>query len=141
LGPIGAKAGLKPDTTPQNKIKRTNQIDLSFSLFKQGVAGSIPATSTKFPRKLHLLLIDGFRPWLGFTAGDAGFCSTYCSSHGLVSLFRYQRQIEPRIMSAQAKAHLYSPARTITSRRSSGRVQVLNRTLVTKMIEATVKAL
>ena len=51
LGPIGAKAGLKPDTTTQNKAKRTNQIDFSFSLCKQGVAGSIPATSTIFPNK------------------------------------------------------------------------------------------
>lgn len=47
LGPIGAKSGLKPDTTTQNKAKQTNQIDFSFSLCKQGVAGSSPVTSTK----------------------------------------------------------------------------------------------
>jgi hypothetical protein len=47
LGPIAAKLGPLPGTTTQNKAKRTNQIDFISRLCKQGVAGSIPATSTK----------------------------------------------------------------------------------------------
>jgi hypothetical protein len=46
LGPNAAKLGPKPDTTTQSKAKRTNQIDFRSRLCKQGVAGSIPATST-----------------------------------------------------------------------------------------------
>jgi hypothetical protein len=47
LGPIAAKLGERPGTTTQNKAKRTNQIDFPSRLCKQGVAGSIPVTSTK----------------------------------------------------------------------------------------------
>jgi hypothetical protein len=43
---LGAKLCGKPCTKAQNKAKRTNQIDFSFSLCKQEVASSIPATST-----------------------------------------------------------------------------------------------
>jgi hypothetical protein len=48
LGPIAAKSGTKPGTTTQNKAKRTDQIDFLSRLCKQGVAGSIPVTSTNF---------------------------------------------------------------------------------------------
>src|SRR5437899_7890982 len=48
LGPIAAKLGPKPGTRTQNKAKRTNKIDFVVTLCKQGVAGSIPVTSTKF---------------------------------------------------------------------------------------------
>ena len=47
LGPIAAKSDERSGITTQNKAKRTNQIDFGFLLCKQGVAGSIPATSTK----------------------------------------------------------------------------------------------
>ena|SRR5215469_6426009 len=46
LGPLNAKLDEKSGTRTQNKAKRTNQIDFLMSLCKQGVAGSIPATST-----------------------------------------------------------------------------------------------
>jgi hypothetical protein len=43
---MAAKLGAKPGTTTQNKAKRTNEIDFLSRLCKQGVAGSIPVTST-----------------------------------------------------------------------------------------------
>jgi hypothetical protein len=47
LGPNAAKIGPRLGTTTQNKAKRTNEIDFLSRLCKQGVAGSIPATSTR----------------------------------------------------------------------------------------------
>jgi hypothetical protein len=40
----------KTETRTQNKAKGTNPIDFLSRLCRQGVAGSIPATSTKSPR-------------------------------------------------------------------------------------------
>jgi hypothetical protein len=57
LGPLGAKLDEKPGTRTQNKAKRTNQIGFLMSLCKQGVAGSIPATSTNISLPFNHLLI------------------------------------------------------------------------------------
>src|SRR5260370_16939463 len=49
VGRNGGELGTKPGTRTQNKAKRTNKIDFVATLCKQGVAGSIPASSTNHP--------------------------------------------------------------------------------------------